>query len=109
MQYSSFSVISVFRHKTVHPFRNFLAGPAFLQVTLYTVGTRKKFCINASKRVQRCLWGEERGWAYVNWKTLQKCKIVPRLLSMIVAFSGFNLLHKGSNAKLNKTLEKSSH
>ena len=25
-------------------------------------------------RVKRCLWGEGRGWACVNWKTLQKCK-----------------------------------
>ena len=35
-------------------------------------------------RVQHCLWGEGRGWTCVNWKTPQKCKSVPRLLSMIV-------------------------
>ena len=36
-------------------------------------------------RVQHCLWGEGRGWTCVNWKTPQKRKSVPRLLSMIVA------------------------
>ena len=35
-------------------------------------------------RVQHCLWGEGRGWTCVNWKTPQKRKSVPRLLSMIV-------------------------
>ena len=35
-------------------------------------------------RVQRCLWGEGRGWTSMNWKTPQKHKSVPRLLSMIV-------------------------
>ena len=34
--------------------------------------------------VQHYLWGEGRGWTCVNWKTPQKCKRVPRLLSMIV-------------------------
>ena len=36
-------------------------------------------------RVQHCLWGEGKGWTCVNWKTPQKRKSVPRLLSMIVA------------------------
>ena len=36
-------------------------------------------------RVQHCLWDEGRCWTCVNWKTPQKCKSVPRLLSMIVA------------------------
>ena len=35
-------------------------------------------------RVQNCLWGEGKGWTCVSWKTPQKCKSVPRLLSMIV-------------------------
>ena len=34
--------------------------------------------------VQHCMWGEGRGWTCVNWKTSQKHKSVPRLLSMIV-------------------------
>ena len=38
-------------------------------------------------RVQHCLWGEERGWTCANWKTPQKCKSVPRLLSMIVGLT----------------------
>ena len=40
---------------------------------------------NLDTRVQHCLWGEGRGWTCVNWKTPQKRKSVPRLLSMIVA------------------------
>ena len=36
-------------------------------------------------RVQHYLWGEGKGWNCVNWKTPQKRKSVPRLLSMIVA------------------------
>ena len=35
-------------------------------------------------RVQHCLWGEGRGWTWMNWRTPHKCKSVPRLLSMIV-------------------------
>ena len=35
-------------------------------------------------RVQHCLWGEGRSWTCVNWKTPQKRRSVPRLLSMIV-------------------------
>ena len=54
-------------------------------------------------RVQHCLWGEGRGWTCVNWKTPQKRKCVPRLLSMIVwkrgekkkgSFEGFSSLQK---------------
>ena len=67
--------------KTVHPFRNFLA--VLPPPTLYKVETRTK---NLDTRVQHCLWGEGRGWTYVNWKMPQKHKGVPRLLSMIVAF-----------------------
>lgn len=27
-------------------------------------------------RVQRCFWGEGRGWAFVNWKTPHNCNLV---------------------------------
>ena len=83
LQYSYFSVISRFPLKTVHPFRNFLE--VLPPPTLYKVETRK------NSRVQHCLRGEGRGWTYVNWKTLQKRKSVPRLLSMIV---GLKKTHK---------------
>ena len=55
LQYSYFSFISWFPLKTVHPFRNCLA--VLPPSTLYN-----------------CLWGEGRGWTFVNWKTSQKCK-----------------------------------
>ena len=80
MQYSYFSVISRFPHKTVHRFRNFLA--VLLCPTLYKVETRKTIL-----DTQHRLWGEGRGWTCVNWKMPQKCKSVPRLLSMIVGLT----------------------
>ena len=43
------------------------------------------------------MWGEGRGWTYVNWKTLQKRKSVPRLLFMIV---GLKKTHKKNNVGL---------
>ena len=52
-------------------------------------------------RVQHYLWGKGRGWTCVNWKTPQKRKSVPRLLSTIVwkrggkkkaSFEGFSSL-----------------
>ena len=49
LQYSDFSVISLFPLKTVHPFRNFLA--VLPPPTLYKVETRKKFRIQASNIV----------------------------------------------------------
>ena len=49
LQYSDFSVISLFPLKTVHPFRNFPA--VLLPPTLYKVETRKKFRIQASNIV----------------------------------------------------------
>ena len=49
LQYSDFSVISLFPLKTVHPFRNFLA--VLPLPTLYNVETRKKFWIQASNIV----------------------------------------------------------
>ena len=64
----------------MHPFRNFLA--VFPPPTLYNVETGKKIL---DTRVQLCLWGEGRGWTCVYWKTPQKCKSVPRLLSVIVS------------------------
>ena len=78
LQYSYFSVISRPPLKTVHPFRSSLPPP-----TLYKVETRKKFWIHASNID---MWGEGRGWTCVNWKTPQKRKSVPSLLSMIVVF-----------------------
>ena len=70
VQFSYFSVISQFPHKTVHPFQNCLA---FLPPpTLYKVETRKKFWIHASNIV--CGVGE-RGWACVDWKTPQKVQV----------------------------------
>ena len=76
LQYSYFSWFPL---KTVHLFRNFLA--VLPSPTLYKVETRKKIL---DTRVQHCLWGEGRGWTCVNWKTPQKLKRVPRLLSMLV-------------------------
>ena len=73
------SFISRFPLKTVHPFRNFLT--VLPPPTLYKAETRKKFWINASNIV---CGGEGRGWTCVNWKTHQKRKSIPRLLSMIV-------------------------
>ena len=75
MQYSYFFVTSGFPHKTVQPFEIFL-------LFSHKVEIGKKLL---DIRVQSCLWGEGRGWACVKWTTSQKCKIVPRLLSMIVA------------------------
>ena len=43
------------------------------------------------------MWAEGRGWTYVNWKTLQKRKSVPRLLFMIV---GLKKTHKKNNVGL---------
>ena len=77
LQYSDFSVISGFPLKTVHPFQNLLA--VLSPPTLYKVETRK-FWIHASNIVCGV-----RSSTFVNWKTPQKCKSVPRLLSMIVA------------------------
>ena len=55
-----------------------------LQFSLRQSYTKLKLRKILDTRVQHCLWGEGRGWTYVNWKTPQKRKIVPRLLSMIV-------------------------
>ena len=65
-----FFVISRFPHKTVHPFGNFLV--VLPPPTLCKVETRKKIL---DTRVQHCLWGEGRGWTFVNWKTPQTCKV----------------------------------
>ena len=74
MQYSYFSLYSVFPHKNVHPFRNivqFLPTP-----TLYKVETGEKnldlFQIHASNFF---LWGEGRGWACGYWKTPYNAKV----------------------------------
>ena len=63
----------------MHSFQNLLT--VLPPTTLYKVETRKKIL---DTRDQHCLWGEGRGWTCVNWKTPQKRKRVPRLLSMIV-------------------------
>ena len=56
----------------------------FLQFSLPQPYTTLKLGKILETRVQQCLWGEGRGWTCVNWKTPQKLKRVPRLLSMIV-------------------------
>ena len=78
LQYSYFSVIYRFPLNTVHLFRIFLqfSLPHPIQ-SWYS----KKIL---DTRVQHCLWGEGKGWTCVNWKTPQKRKSIPRLLSMIV-------------------------
>ena len=78
LQYSYFSVISRFPLKTVHPFRSFLA--VLPPPNLYKVETRKKFWIHASNIVCDVRGG---GWTCVHWKSPQKRKSVPGLLSMI--------------------------
>ena len=80
LQCSYFSVISRFPLKTVNHFRNFLA--VLPPPTLYKVETRKKFWIHASNIVCGVIGGT--GWTCVNWKTLQKRKSGPRLLSKLV-------------------------
>ena len=75
-----FFCYSGFPHKTVHPFRNFLADLS--PPTLYKVEIRKKFWRNTSNIVCGV---RGRFWAWGNWKMPQKCKSVPRLLSIIVA------------------------
>ena len=70
----------------MNPFRNFLA--VLPPSTLYKVETRKKFWIHASNIVLGVRGGV---WTCVNWKTPQKSKSVPRLLSMIVVIYGNNV------------------
>ena len=79
LRYSDFSVISQFPLKTVHPFQNFLA--VLLSPHPIQSSNSQKIL---DTRVQHCLWGEERGWTSVNWKTPQKYKSVLRLLPMII-------------------------
>ena len=79
---------SGFPHQTVLPFRNFLAFLAPPPPPLPFNPIQKKKFWNA--RVQHRLWGEGRGWTCVNWKTPQKCKSVPRLLSMSVVLFGYS-------------------
>ena len=65
----------------MNPFRNFLAvlppPPPYTKLKL-----GKKFWIHASNIVCGVIGG--RGWTCVNWKTLQKRKSGPRLLSKLV-------------------------
>ena len=66
-------------HKRVHAFRNFLVVLPPLPYTKFKLGKK-----TLETSVQRCLWDEGRGRVCVNWKTPQKCRSIPRLLSMIV-------------------------
>ena len=68
----------------------------FLQFFLPPSYTKLKLGKNSESRVQHCLWGEGRGWTCVNWKTPQKRKSVPRLLSMVVGmYKEFHLSIEG--------------
>ena len=66
-------------HKRVHPFRNFLVVFPPPPYTKFKLGKK-----TLETSVQRCLWDEGWGRVCVNWKTPQKFKSIPRLLSMIV-------------------------
>ena len=78
LQYPYFSVISRFPLKTVQLSVSSCSSPSPHPIQSW----------NSEKildtRVQHCLWGEGRSWTWVKWKTPQKPKNVPRLLSMIV-------------------------
>ena len=84
---------SLGQYCNIHIFLSFLGSllkrcslsENFLQFSLLPPYTTLKLKKILDTRVQHCLWGEGRGWTCVNWKTPQKCKSVPRLLSMIVA------------------------
>ena len=66
-------------HKRVHAFRNFLVVLPPPPYTKFKLGKK-----TLETSVQRCLWDEGRGRVCVNWKTPQKCRSIPRRLSMIV-------------------------
>ena len=66
-------------HKRVHTFRNFLVVLPPPPYTKFKLGKK-----TLETSVQRCLWDEGRGRVCVNWKTPQKCRSIPRRLSMIV-------------------------
>ena len=66
-------------HKRVHAFRNFLVVLPPQPYTKFKLGKK-----TLETSVQRCLWDEGRGRVCVNWKTPQKCRSIPRRLSMIV-------------------------
>ena len=71
--------------------KQYILFEIFLTFSLPPPYTKLKLGKILDTRVQHCLRGEGRGWTYVNWKTLQKRKSVPRLLSMIV---GLKKTHK---------------
>ena len=76
----------------IHIFLSFLGSlikqytlfEIFLQFSLPQPYTKLKLRKILDTCVHYCLWGEARGRTWVNWKTPQKCKSVPRLLSRIV-------------------------
>ena len=83
---------SLGQYCNIHIFLSFLGSllkqcivfEIFLQFSLPPPYKKLKLGKILETRVQQCLWGEGRGWTCVNWKTPQKLKRVPRLLSMIV-------------------------
>ena len=83
---------SLGQYCNIHIFLSFLGSllkqcivfEIFLQFSLPPPYRKLKLGKILETRVQQCLWGEGRGWTCVNWKTPQKLKRVPRLLSMIV-------------------------
>ena len=79
LQNSYFSVISRFPLKTVHTFQNFLAVLPPPPHTIQSWNSEKIL----DTRVQHCLWGEGRGWTWVNWKKPQKRESVPRIQNIL--------------------------
>ena len=79
---------SGFPHQTVLPFRNFFC--ISLLPLLPQPHTKFRLRKNSGCTCPTLFVGEGRGWACVNWKTRQKCKSVPRLLSMRVVLFGYS-------------------
>ena len=80
----STTILIFFCHISVPLLKQCILFKIFLQFSLPPPYTKLKLGKILDTRVQHCVWGEGRGWTYVNWKTPQKCKSVPRLLSVIV-------------------------
>ena len=105
--------------KTVHLFQNFVAVlPPLPPPPPPPPYTKLKLRKNLETLVQHCLWGEKRSWTFVNWKTPQKSKSFPRLLSMMVdttvwrtstAHRSFSLRAIASWNKLNEDPKRYEH
>ena len=80
----STTILIFFCHISVPLLKQCILFKIFLQFSLPPPYTKLKLGKILDTRVQHCVWGEGRGWTCVNWKTPQKCKSVPRLLSVIV-------------------------